>query len=429
MNDPTHVNSLLAEPDPTRDGRMAWFRDARLGMFVHLLPCAALAHGDWAMQQEGIPAAEFDALIDRFKPEPGWADRLAELAVTAGMRYAVLTSKHCDGFQMFPSRVSRRNAAHRGPRRDLVREWVDACRARGLRVGLYYGLMDWNHPDGDRCAVDEAARQRFVAATHSDVLQLMEDYGTIDMLWFDGPWPLATPELWESRRLIAEVRRRQPGIIINNRARTAEDFSTPEGSVNPAPPGRDWEACMTLNGTWGNADPPDGDWESARDVLRMLRLACAGAGNLLLNVNMRPDGSPHPRCAALLRQVGTWLQTHGEAVYGATTRVNGRLESWLNTGFWSMRGTVGYFWLLRTWPGPRFGLARVRTPVRRISWLHDGSPLDFTQDADRLLITGAPLQDPDPTTCRILRVEFAGEPQQQLGAGMIDLPPGSASWW
>lgn len=430
MSQFTPVNALPEEPDPTRAARLRWWREARLGLFVHYGPYAVLGRGEWAMQQEHIPPDEYAAAAEGLRTRPGAAREWARLARDAGARYVVLTAKHCDGFHLWDTQQSPFNSVRAGPKRDLVAEHVEACRAHGLKVGLYYCLMDWHHPDGDRCAIDEVARRRFVAYTHASVLELMSRYGTIDVLWFDGPWPMPTPEQWESRALIAEVRRRQPGIVINNRARVAEDYSTPEGAIHPAGVGRAWEACMTLNGDWGYSDTPEGDYRSTRDILRMLRSAAAFGGNLLLNVGPRADGGvPEPARQRLLA-VGRWLGAHGAAVYGEVTRLDGRLEPWVNTGYWTLKGNDGYYWLLRGDPSPRFSIARVEGRVRRVTVMHSGASLTFRQEPSRLVIEGVPPLSSEPhAQAPVLHVEFAEPPRQQLGAGMITLPEGSAAWW
>jgi alpha-L-fucosidase len=426
----TPVNQLPEEPDPTRVARMQWWREARFGMFIHYGPYAVRGHGEWAMQQEHIPAEEYTPLADSLRTRPEAVREWARAAKAAGARYMVLTAKHCDGFQLWDTAQTEFNSVKRGPKRDLVAEFVKACRDEGLKVGLYYSLMDWRHPDGDRCAIDEEARKRFVAFTHANVRELMANYGKIDVLWFDGPWPMPTPEQWESRALISMVRSLQPDIIINNRARLAEDFSTPEGSVAPQNPGRAWEACMTFNGDWGYSNTPEGDWHSARDVLRMLRTATAFGGNLLLNIGPRADGSFPPEATPRLKVIGDWLKSHGEAVYGDITRLDGKVEAWVNTGFWTLRGNTGYYWLLRGDPSPNFSIARVEGQVTSVTVLHTGKPVHFTQEATRLKLEGVPpLSDEPSAQSPVLKVEFATPPRQVLGAGMLILPDDKAAWW
>ncbi len=408
---------------------MRWWKDARYGMFIHFGPYSVLGRGEWAMQQEHILPEEYTRYGEEFQPKPGALRELVKHAALWGMRYAVLTTKHCDGFQLWETAQTDFCATRMGPRRDLVREFVEACREFSIGVGLYYGLMDWRHPDGDLCALDEAARQRFVRFTHQNVLELMSNYGKIDVLWFDGPWPLPSSAQWESQALIAKVRELQPHIIINNRARVAEDFSTPEGEVNPQAEGREWEACMTLNGDWGYSDTPEGDWRSSRDVLRMLRMSAANGGNLLLNVGPRGDGTIPEPYFDCLNKVGAWLRANGEAVYGQTTRIGGKLEQWLNTGFWTLKDKTGYFWLLRGRVHGAFGIARVETPVESVSLLSTDQPLAFRQDAHRLTILDVPKNADPILEVPVLKIVFRDAPRQQIGAGMRLLPEEKAAWW
>lgn len=423
------VNTLIPHPDPTRDDRMRQWKQARYGLFIHFGPYSVLGRGEWAMQQEHIPPHEYTRWGEDFQPRPGCLRELVRLARDWGMRYAVLTAKHCDGFHLWDSHATDFCATRIGPCRDLVREFTDACREFGLLVGLYYCLMDWRHPDGDLCALDEAARQRFVQYTHHNVRELMTGYGRIDILWFDGPWPMPTSAQWESRSLLAMVRSLQPRIIVNNRARLAEDFSTPEGEVSPQTDGREWEACLTLNGDWGFSDAPEGDWRSARDILRMLRTASANGGNLLLNVGPRADGSIPEPYLDRLGKVGQWLKVHGEAVYGGMTRIGGKLEPWVNTGFWTLREQTGYYWLLRGRVRPPFSIARLETPVRSVRLLSTGQPLAFRQEPARLTILNLP-GDADPILeTPVLKIDFDGPPRQKTGGGMILLPDDQSAWW
>ena len=158
------------------------------------------------MNQERIPLAEYEKLADTWKPKPGAARHWARLAKQAGMRYMVMTTKHHEGFCLFDTRQTDYNAVKHGPGRDLVAEYVEAARAEGLRVGFYYSLMDWHHPDGVLCRTDEAARRRFLDFTHGAVRELCSNYGKIDILWYDVNWPL-TAEGWEAEKMNAMVRR------------------------------------------------------------------------------------------------------------------------------------------------------------------------------------------------------------------------------
>src|SRR5271165_770880 len=197
-----------------RERRLKWWREARFGMFIHWGLYSVYGRHEWVMENEGIPVAEYEQAAKRFNPEPNAARAWAQLAKRAGMKYMVMTTKHHEGFCHFDSKLTNYSSAKQGPGRDLVKEYVEAARAEGLRVGFYYSLMDWHHPDGARCATDEAARKRFVAYIHGQIRELLTNYGKIDILWYDVSWPLKA-EGWESQKMNDMVFELQPEIIVN----------------------------------------------------------------------------------------------------------------------------------------------------------------------------------------------------------------------
>jgi alpha-L-fucosidase len=280
--------------------------------------------------------------------------------------------------------------------------------------------MDWHHPDGARCAKDPKARRRFLDFTQGCVRELMANYGTIDILWYDVAWPLKTPERWESARMNAMVRRLQPGIIINNRSLLPEDFGTPEERI-VAEEGRAWEACMTFNGSWGYfPTAPDSDWHSSRAVIEMLQKVTAGGGNLLLNIGPAPDGTVPRQAYQRLAPVGRWLARHGEAVYGKVDRAYDSLD-WIVHGSWTLKGKTAYYWTGR-WVGSEIVIGGLQTKVRSISSLDTGGEVAFSQTKDRLVMTGLPERSPDRIAgVAVLKIEFAAPPRQVLGTGCVVL--------
>lgn len=402
-----------------RDRRMKWWRDARFGMFVHWGLYAQLGRHEWAMNRERIPLAEYEKLADSWQVNEWPAEEWARLAKESGMKYMVMTTKHHEGFCLWNTRQTDYNAFLRGPKRDLVKEYVEACRKYDLKIGFYYSLMDWHHPDGALCARDESARRRFLDFTQGCVHELMTQYGKIDILWYDVSWPLSSPELWESARMNDMVRQLQPDIIINNRSQLPEDFGTPEEHVTAENEGRDWEACMTFNGSWGYMlYAPAEDWRRVREVIEMLRTATAGQGNLLLNVGPKPDGTIPEEAYERLLPVGKWLAENGEAVYGSVDRAH---MEWMPTGGWTVKGNTAYYWCSR-WSGRELALGGLLCKVQRVSLLSSGQTIAFEQTDNRLVLKDLPEQNPDPhASVAVLKIECNEPPRQVLGAGYVVL--------
>lgn len=394
----------------TRAERMQWWNEARYGMFVHWGLYALLGRNEWVRAIECIPQDEYDQLTGQFRPKPAPAREWAQLAAEAGMKYMVMTTKHHEGYCLWDTKQTDYNAVKQGPGRDLVAEYVDACREFGLKIGFYYSLMDWHHPAGGRGAFDPRARGSLLDFTHGCVRELMSNYGKIDILWYDVALPFESHEGWDSLEMNQMVRELQPHILINNRSRLAEDFSTPEGRVHAAEEGRGWEACMTFNErSWGYMPSADVDSWTARDILRMLNTASAGGGNLLLNIGPAPDGSVPEAAIEPLRSVGKWLEANGEAVYGRLDRAGIRRAS--ACGAFSRRGTRCYFWV-HCWPGSQFALGGFLTRLERAWMLASGEPVEFEQKGHRIVLKGLPEKSPDRNAgVTVIALEFAEPPK------------------
>jgi alpha-L-fucosidase len=403
--------AALAGPPPAspaeeadRARRMKWWHEARFGMFVHWGLYSVMGRHEWVMENEAIPVAEYETLARRFLPKPNAARDWARLARRAGMKYMVMTTKHHEGFCLFDTATTTYCAARSAAARDLVREYVDAARAEGLRVGFYYSLMDWHHPDGARCVKDEAARHRFVEYVHTHVRELMTNYGKIDVLWYDVAWPLDT-DGWESRRMNEMVFRLQPDVVVNNRNKLPGDFTTPEQRVEAAAEGRAWETCMTMNSSWGY-HAADDDWKTPKQVVRNLVTCARDGGNYLLNVGPRADGSVPQESVSILGTVGRWLERNGEAIY-ATGRCQPRRS---NYAAFTRKGNT-LFMHVHFWPGESFAMAGLLVPAKAVRLLASGQNVAFHQDKLRIRFTGLPATAPDdPVTT--LAIECDGEPKQ-----------------
>ena len=410
--------AYLQQIAETRAERIRWWQAARFGMFIHWGLYAQLGRHEWVMNRERIPLAEYEKLAATWNPKERPAREWAALAKQAGMKDMVMTTKHHEGFCLWDTQQTDYNAAKCGPGRDLVREFVEACREFDLKIGFYYSLMDWHHPDGAACAKDEGARRRFLDFTQGCVRELMSNYGKIDILWYDVSWPLSSPEAWESVKMNTMARELQPHILINNRSQLPEDFGTPEEHVTAEEEGRAWEACMTFNGSWGYM-PIAPDWRPVREVIDMLRTATAGQGNLLLNIGPAPDGSVPPEATERLTAVGQWVSKNGEALYGQVDRAGrGRVE-FMNTGKWTLKGNTAYYWCER-WPGSELVIGGLRTKLVKASFLADGTPITFEQTEERLILKNLPHFDPDRIAgVTVIKLEFDSPPVQKLGAGCV----------
>lgn len=395
----------------TRDNRMSWWREARFGMFVHFGLYSQVGRNEWAMSLENYPIAEYEKLADSFMPKVGAPREWAALAKKAGMKYMVLTTRHHEGFSLWDSKVNPYNSVNYGPKRDIVREFVDACREFDLGIGFYSSLMDWHHPDGWRCALDTQARTRFNAYIRELNRELLTQYGKIDILWYDVSLPMESWEGWDSLELNQMVRKLQPDIIINDRSHLDEDFGTPEGHVTAID--RDWEACMTFNDiSWGYVDSKQAAPYSYNEqrIIKMINTATAGGGNLLLNIGPMPDGSVPAEVIEPLTTVGRWLSENGSAVYGKKNRsvfssANGVCSaSYDNSGI--------YLW---NWIWPTKGemcIGGFMSPIVSIKLINDGTPVEFEQRGHRIHLKNLPKHSPDKIAgIAVLKLEFEGTPE------------------
>ena len=304
--------SSTADDKADRARRMQWWHEAKFGMFIHWGLYSVVGRHEWVMENEGIPVAEYEQLAKRFNPKPNAARDWARLARRAGQKYMVMTTKHHEGFCLFDTKTTNYCAPKQAAGRDLVREYVEAVRAEGLRVGFYYSLMDWHHPDGARCAEDEAARKRFVEYIHTHLRELLTNYGKIDVLWYDVPWPLEAAG-WESERMNRMVFELQPDIVVNNRNKLQGDFSTPEQRIQAEEGDRAWESCMTMNDSWGYQRADD-NWKTPKTIIRNLITCARDDGNYLLNIGPRADGSVPEESVRILTTVGQWMDKNGQAI-------------------------------------------------------------------------------------------------------------------
>ncbi len=320
-----------ANPSPN-DPRLDWWREARFGMFVHWGPVALRGTEIGWSRGAQVPVPEYDALYRSFNPTNFDARAWTRLARDSGMRYLVLTSKHHDGFALWPSDLTDYDIAATPFRRDIVKELAEASRRDRIRFCLYHSICDWRHPDyplgspGGKSPKPSANMDRYVGYLHGQLNELLTRYGPIGIVWFDGEWEAPWTESL-GRELYDFVLARQPKALVNNRVGKgrhdmagttaanafAGDYDTPEQQVGKFQNDRPWESCITICQQW--AWKPDDKLKSLQECVRTLVTCAGGDGNLLLNVGPMPDGRIEPRQEARLREMGTWLQHNGEAIY------------------------------------------------------------------------------------------------------------------
>ncbi len=354
--------------------RTDWFTHDRFGLFIHWGIYSVAARHEWIKNRERITDEDYQPFFDHFDPDLYDPKQWARDAKAAGMKYAVITTKHHDGFCLFDSKLTDYKAPNTPAGRDLIAEWVDAFRGEGLKIGFYHSVIDWHHPEfpidwlhpqferelvgsplkagddrdrridrvvrdilhrlPDRSAIVEALENtnstrdiaKYREYLHGQTRELLTNYGKIDIIWFDFSYPRPGGkgrDDWGSVELTKMVRELQPGILINDRLDLPEeaDFVTPEqyqprGWAERNGKRVTWEACQTLNGSWGY-DRDNLDWKSPESLVKLLVDTVSKGGNLLLNVGPTGRGEFDPRARNTLSEIGEWMRLHQRSVIGA----------------------------------------------------------------------------------------------------------------
>jgi len=402
--------------------KKTWFTEARYGLFIHYGLYTLLERGEWAWNREQIPMEEYKALADRFTAENFDAERLCRMAVDAGMRYVVLTTMHHEGFRLYPTELSDFHIGNSGAAgRDLVAEIIASARRHGLKVGLYHSLNNWHdQPDSAAALEDPAAREKFLAATHARIRELVTRYNPIDILWYDGWWPF-NAEGWQAEKMNAMVREIQPHILFNGRNGLPGDFATPEQHLSAPVPWRPWEACVTLNESW-SYHAGDHEWKTGAQLLDMLARCAQGNGNLLLNVGPTPDGLVPGPCAKVLSRVGEWLRKNGDAIYGTELFTYNLQERGDHRGDWNFHGPMtvkgnALYWLIRRPHGDAATLGGLENKVLSVRRLDNAEALPFTQTGDRVQIGNVPKTD-ETGLWPALKIECDGPPVVYQSCGL-----------
>jgi len=440
LGGPTAARAQSEDPesDRAKQARLAWFREAKYGLFIHwglyAIPAGEWKGqrvpgiGEWIMFRARLPVAEYETLAKSFNPVKFDADAWVALAKDAGMKYVVITSKHHDGFALFDSKVSRYDVVDATPfKRDVLRELAAACAKQGMPLGFYYSqAQDWHEPNGagntwdfgpdEKKDFDVYLREK----AEPQVRELLTGYGPVALVWFDTP-RLMNAE--RAKRFTDIVRQLQPKTLIDGRLGAVGDYvSTGDNVVPGEVQAAAWEVPATLNHTWGYRTD-DHDWKSPGDVTFKLVDIVSKGGNYLLNVGPMADGVIPQPSQDVLRAVGRWLKLNGEAVYGAgPTPWGDELGEPSSKGTKDLRGNPLFLarneWRVTTKPGklyftfftePRvpFELPPMKNAVKRAYRLADAQPVEVKVEEGRpRLVIERPILDP---TATVVVVEIEGD--------------------
>jgi len=403
----TGLKSFAQLPKETaeqKQKRMEWWTNDRFGMFIHWGLYSMPARHEWVKKNERMTNEQYQKYFELFDPDLFNPKEWAKQAKAAGMKYAVLTTKHHEGFCLFDSKLTDYKSTNTPAKRDLVREYVDAFRAEGIKIGFYYSLIDWHHPDftidGNHpqsaktdSAYDALNKNRDMAKyrkyLHGQVKELLSNYGKIDYLFFDFSFPGKHgkgKDDWDSESLLKMVRELQPGILVNDRLDLMDteggwDFMTPEQfkvSKCPEYKGKKvaWETCQTFSGSWGY-HRDENTWKDNKQLLELLIESVSKGGNLLLNVGPTSRGTLDYRAIEHLNGMGEWMKVNSRSIYGCTEAPE-EFKAPANTLLTYNPTTKRLYVHLLSYPLETITLQGLNGKVKYAQFLHDGSELKMT---------------------------------------------------
>jgi alpha-L-fucosidase len=423
---------LPKETEAQKTQRMKWWTDARFGMFIHWGLYALPARHEWVKNRERMTYEQYQKYFDMFNPDMYDPHEWAKMAKAAGMKYVVLTAKHHEGFCLFDSKFTDYNATNTPYGKDLIKEYVEAFRAEGLKVGFYYSLIDWHHPD---YTVDRQHPQRQESDTayarlnkgkdmnryreymKNQVRELLTNYGEISIIWFDFSFPGKNGkghEDWDSENLLKLARSLQPGIIVDDRLdlRDVEggwDFTTPEQvkvAKWPEMNGKKifWETCQTFSGSWGYYRD-ETSWKSTAQLIELLVESVSKGGNLLLNVGPTARGVFDFRAQDRLKSMGEWMKFNSRSVYGCTAAPAG-FSAPPNTLLTYNPVSNRLYIHLLAYPMGSLSLPDMGDKIKYVQFLHDASEVQLRagrEDTGNDITLSLPVQKP-PVEIPVLEV-------------------------
>ncbi len=429
---PLATAQLPKETEAQKVQRMKWWTDARFGMFIHWGLYALPARHEWVKNRERMTNEQYQKYFELFNPDLYNPKEWARMAKAAGMKYVVLTSKHHEGFCLFDSKYTDYKATNTPIGKDLIKEYVEGFRAEGLKVGFYYSLLDWHHPD---YTIDRVHPQRVESDADyaklnagkdmakyreyikNQVRELLTNYGEISIIWFDFSFPGKNGKGradWDSEGLLKLARSLQPGIIVDDRLDLADveggwDFVSPEQEKVAKWPERNgkrvpWETCQTFSGSWGYYRD-EMTWKSPAQLIELLVESVSKGGNLLLNVGPTARGMFDDRAQTSLKATGEWMKLNGRSVYGCTEAPAGIVAP-PNTVLTYHPATNRLYVHLLAYPLDRIVLPGLDGKVKYAQFLHDASEIRFsagTGDEAGSLSLSLPVRKP-PVEIPVLEI-------------------------
>lgn len=402
---------IFNETDEQKKQRMSWWTNDRFGMFIHWGLYSLPARHEWVKNMERLTNDQYQPYFENFNPDLYDPKAWAKAAKAAGMKYAVLTSKHHEGFCLFDSKFTDYKSTNTPIKRDLVKEFVEAFRAEGLKVGFYYSLIDWHHPD---FTIDRVHPQRLNIATDTgyarlnkgkdmkkyreylfnQVTELLTNYGKIDIMWFDFSYPGKYGkgrDDWSSIELLKLVRKLQPNVLVDNRLDLQDyddgfDFVTPEqfkASEWPTVNGKKvaWETCQTFSGSWGYFRD-ETSWKSNAQLIELLIESVSKGGNLLLNVGPTGRGMFDYRATERLEGIGEWMKYNSPSIYGCTQAPK-EFQAPPNTVLTYNAEKKKLYVHLLSYPLDMIVLKGMGDKVKYIQFLHDNSEIKYRKPRER----------------------------------------------
>lgn len=429
---PVATAQLPKETEAQKALRLKWWTEARFGMFIHWGLYALPARHEWVKNRERLTNEQYQQYFELFDPDLYNPRDWAKMARAAGMKYVVLTAKHHEGFCQWDSKYTDYKVTHTPFGRDVVKEYVEAFRAEGLKVGFYYSLIDWHHPDYtvDRMhpqrPADEADYARLNAGKDmaryrqymkDQVRELLTNYGEISIIWFDFSFPGKNGkgrDDWDSVGLLKLARSLQPGIIVDDRLDLEDveggwDFTTPEQYKVAQWPEKNgkripWETCQTFSGSWGYYRD-EATWKSPAQLIELLAESVSKGGNVLLNVGPTARGTFDERAQASLKAMGDWMRVNGRSIYGCTEAPAGAVAPPNTVLTFNPAASRLYVHLL-AYPLDRIVLPGMAAKVKYAQFLHDASELRMSEgsgDESGALVVSLPVRKP-PVEVPVLEV-------------------------